>query len=738
MARATHLSGDVSQSAESTDRKIHKVKGNGPFVGTVKINTDPQFMGRLWVAIPSITGSEPTEDELIPCEYLAPFYGAKSVETTDPTNPNSYKGSQNSYGFWAVPPDIGSRVLVVFAEGKESNAFWIGCIQDAYVNHMVPGIASSDMTGQDAQGTDFSMSKEQEFGTDEVPAGEVNKKTWKVNGDTYEKLNKPVHPFAETLRQQGLIQDQVRGTTSSSARRESPSRVFGMSTPGPIDPTSNVDQLGPRESKQNTQNSRLAGHTFTMDDGDILGNNKLVRLRSGSGHQILLHDTAVTIYIGNATGNAWVELSANGSVDVFSANAISFRSMGDMNFHSDSNINFFSRNEIKMSALSRLVLDGGVIQQHADGDIQLQATGGAITQKAGGPIISFGAGGQQHHAGGQIHLAGAQVHFNSIPPMPSIVSTMKRTAFNDPSGTGTKREMIDDVLPSNKYTTGPIEVTDDGNITMSGMRMTTHEPFQYHFDQVVATVGHVPNVNMNTVGTSEHVAHTNRQSDNLAIRTMQFESDLKAHLSKNNLLNGDVEKIRMVSNEFAQKYTKLYNLKDNGPFSKVNELISTGASINEMVNKSIENITTDSLNLTKGIKIGKDGVLFADGLAKNVKGTVNALKSGDLSSVIKGSTTVSNTLNSIVSSNKVLSRGQALHGNTISGVNVIKNTYKNVVGGQVTGITQISSVVNNVKTAFLGKPTWTPGGMTRVGGFVNTFKSKIGSIGRSIGKRFGF
>ena len=70
MAKATHLSGDVSQSAESADRKIHKIKGNGPFVGTVKINTDPQFMGRLWVAIPSITGSDPTEDELIPCEYL--------------------------------------------------------------------------------------------------------------------------------------------------------------------------------------------------------------------------------------------------------------------------------------------------------------------------------------------------------------------------------------------------------------------------------------------------------------------------------------------------------------------------------------------------------------------------------------------------------------------------------------------------------------------------------------------
>ena len=33
---------------------------------------------------------------------------------------------------------------------------------------------------------------------------------------------------------QGLVQDNVRGTTSSSARRESPSAVFGISTPGRV------------------------------------------------------------------------------------------------------------------------------------------------------------------------------------------------------------------------------------------------------------------------------------------------------------------------------------------------------------------------------------------------------------------------------------------------------------------------------------------------------------------------
>ena len=38
---------------------------------------------------------------------------------------------------------------------------------------------------------------------------------------------RPTHvPATETLIAQGLIRDEIRGTTSSSARRETPSQVF--------------------------------------------------------------------------------------------------------------------------------------------------------------------------------------------------------------------------------------------------------------------------------------------------------------------------------------------------------------------------------------------------------------------------------------------------------------------------------------------------------------------------------
>jgi len=39
----------------------------------------------------------------------------------------------------------------------------------------------------------------------------------------------------QALQAQGLLKDDIRGITTSSARRETPSAVFGISTPGPID-----------------------------------------------------------------------------------------------------------------------------------------------------------------------------------------------------------------------------------------------------------------------------------------------------------------------------------------------------------------------------------------------------------------------------------------------------------------------------------------------------------------------
>jgi hypothetical protein len=87
-----------------------------------------------------------------------------------------------------------------------------------------------------------------------------------------------------------------------------------------------------------------------MDDGSVLGTDQLVRLRTAQGHQILMHDTEETIYVGHATGNSWIELSKNGSINVYSHGGVNLRSEGDINFHSDGNINLNANNNINLHA----------------------------------------------------------------------------------------------------------------------------------------------------------------------------------------------------------------------------------------------------------------------------------------------------------------------------------------------------------------------------------------------------
>ena len=101
-------------------------KDSGPYVGVVKFTNDPTRQGRLGVNIPELTQTQnPSPDDCIWCNYLSPFYGAKSVEATSKSDPNDYKSTQHSYGFWAIPPDVDTEVLVIFAKGEASrkNAF---------------------------------------------------------------------------------------------------------------------------------------------------------------------------------------------------------------------------------------------------------------------------------------------------------------------------------------------------------------------------------------------------------------------------------------------------------------------------------------------------------------------------------------------------------------------------------------------------------------------------------------
>ena len=99
----------------------------GPYVGVVKNNVDYNRMGRLEVYVPLLGSSDPADpDGWITCQYLSPFMGFTNMD--QPSDQEVYDAVQQSYGLWMVPPDVGIRVLVIFADLDPNKAFWIGCV----------------------------------------------------------------------------------------------------------------------------------------------------------------------------------------------------------------------------------------------------------------------------------------------------------------------------------------------------------------------------------------------------------------------------------------------------------------------------------------------------------------------------------------------------------------------------------------------------------------------------------
>ena len=78
--------------------------------------------------------------------------------------------------------------------------------------------------------------------------------------------------------------------------------------------------------------------------------NESIRLRTRTGHQILLHNSEDLIYIGNAKGSAWVELTANGKIDIYAQDSINIRTETDLNIKADRDINIESGKDINITA----------------------------------------------------------------------------------------------------------------------------------------------------------------------------------------------------------------------------------------------------------------------------------------------------------------------------------------------------------------------------------------------------
>jgi len=559
---------------------------SGPYLATVKYTNDPQRMGRLGVNIPALTHTQnPTAKQITWCQYLSPFYGVKSLQGVNGQDPYGYKSSQSSYGMWAIPPDIDTSVLVIFAKGDggRPTAFWMGCVQEPLTNQQIPGHGSTTETAMPASGGDFSQSKSDVYGTDLLPAGEKNRKFTNVSVQ-FEQQKFPINErLADQLTKQGLVTDTVRGTTTSSARRESPSAVFGISTPGRISPDSAEPRIGLDGAPVKVD--RESGHSFVMDDGAADGTNQLTRLRTASGHQLLMHDTEGVVYLANGSGKAFIEMDTDGTVSVYSEGGINMRSGLDFNLHSDTNINFHAKGAINFTSENHVSLNAeGYLFAMGEKGVLSSAQKGAVRHYGRDGISSYTDGTQLHGAGGRIDLAGSQVHLNSV-----FASEVWGPKWLNADAVGIK------------VTEGLIDVDDDR--PFRGPKSVGVDKFDNDIMERGLQINKIPN--KTTV--SDFVTHEPYDRQSSTQRKKAFINEAMAEVKKSSpeLSASDLKAIKTeLSKEksvkaVADKLGKIVKLSDDVKVEvdKMKELASKADSIQKL----IDNPKQTAINYVSGL-----------------------------------------------------------------------------------------------------------------------------------------
>ena len=722
--------------------EANHAKDYGPFLATVKYVEDPLRMGRLGVNIPALTHTTlPSQRQIVWCQYLSPFYGAKTIRAVSETSPYDYRETQHSYGMWAVPPDIDTEVLVVFARGDKTanSAFWIGCVQQPLVNQQVPGYGSSSNTEYNSStnreraiGQNAGVKGQNTYGTEFLPSGEKNQRKY-GSGESIGNLNDWKYPIndvlADQLQRQGLVQDPVRGTTSSSARRESPSKVFGMSTPGRIRGDSRTVNIGVDNGPVKTD--RNPGHSFVMDDGAENGTNQLTRLRTASGHQILMHDTDGVVYIANGSGNAYIEMQKNGRIDVYSGvGGINLRTEGDFNLHSDSNINMHANGQIRMSSAREMIQSADVLLTIGEKGILQSSPAGGIQNYALNSISSFTPGQQLHGAGGQIHLAGAQVHMNSTKASP-----LWGPAWLTQEKVGMQlRDEGDVELAGKQEGKRPLKsFTRKTKTTVH--RFVTHEPM--FRANVIDSDGIIPvdaddkkqwSKLARTPGTPEYVNNRNRLAENSAIRDAQYQADALQWVQQKIGDSTNASKAKQLLTEFGTKYNDIYGISE-----KINLPFDIKDSISEKFkgldfNSPLKDLTSNLTSQVVEKFTGKSTELFKDNVFVNSAGELFTLGSNTISGISGNIDLLNSSLNSVQGLTKNLSSGNI--DGTIANLNSITQTYTSVVGGQIVGMNQIKSLAS--KAGLFNARDAARGGQTFLQNVGVNLSDKIGNISGAV------
>lgn len=376
-----------------------------------------------------------------------------------------YNSQNTSFGNWLTIPYVGNHVFIFFpcVSGENTIAYWFGSPMISS-NEMLPGIPY-DLT----KTNDYTAKCEKNYKNPEV-----------LESKTY-------NPLQNALKVQGLDNDRLRGISTSSSFRDTPSHCYGFLSPlgnqfviddGWSLGDSNINWINnPRNSDVDNDGKDDYGEYHSKKEWiasvkDNDSKNELNRFHGGfrfrtrNGTQILILDSG-NIYMINKDGSAWMELSDDGYIDCYSEKGINAASDGNINLHA-MNVNIEAINKVSIKS-------GSGISMETDGNVMVKSGSLNVSDRVSVPYVLADEG--------QIGV------FRS--PMAQVTGTFSGTLqgtayYATAAGFQPIEQEYPDITP---MTSDPVSVTktvqvkqqvNSGDIYSIATRVPTHEPWAGH------------------------------------------------------------------------------------------------------------------------------------------------------------------------------------------------------------------------------------------------------------------
>lgn len=372
-------------------------------VGRVVDTNDPNQMGRIRVYIPGLDRDTANVGDIPFAMYCSPLAGHGHVQTRGPTE--ELTNGPVAYGMFNIPK-VGTDVLIAHLNGNAQYRIWFGSLFGMFLTDTLPhgrftfnnpdnpGVLDgplsateepiqpiyNNLTGAFTRTTAVASN---DGATDTQPRVNFEYRSrgmdYQASGLGLSQKNSPDQQISSIPDDRNFVFTEEDGTEFKQGDFTQGYALSQIEPDVPYDP-SLVD--GGQNLDPSTYSWTTPGfHSIAMDDR---AENCRMRLRTTTGHTIIMDDTNERIYIATANGNNWIEMDQDGSIDVYSSKRVSVHAESDINFTTEGSFRVNAAQGIHMTSGADVrVTTAGNVEVDTTGDNNIVASGDTTIQSTG-------------------------------------------------------------------------------------------------------------------------------------------------------------------------------------------------------------------------------------------------------------------------------------------------------------------------------------------------------------------